>query len=362
MMLMHWHQLRYRFPKCLVTSHIVRLFALHFVSPIQLLSLYQLIQFLTCTRNLVEIHTAKMVLWGVVFTKCFSMRMTLDLLHELANTEVFCLFHNCMWQSRLSEVNVYVPRVVWTNRFVVHSQVSPCLFHLYSWVSTCFKSFNMWLDLLFCINSLIVNAPTFSLFTCTWISLQMLTLLSYWENKRVRWYSYTTRRLQQTSVSCKRSYCNKWKNLESRTSEVLSKDGKQRVSPFYHVALHVSSFIDFLWIMKTTRIHSIATNLRKNLMMGAFPSTSSRASTWVVVLQILGVNGLMWSTHRWSQNDFSMVRIFRNYWEKSTSSLCIESTLLASYDVWNLFAQAHPSWNRPLQFDHVRVEIHVHPF
>ena len=36
-----------------------------------------------------------------------SMRMTLDLLHELANTEVFCLFHNSMWQSRHSEVNVY---------------------------------------------------------------------------------------------------------------------------------------------------------------------------------------------------------------------------------------------------------------
>ena len=34
------------------------------------------------------------------------MRMTLDLLHEFANTEVFCLFHNCMWQSRHSEVNV----------------------------------------------------------------------------------------------------------------------------------------------------------------------------------------------------------------------------------------------------------------
>ena len=39
--------------------------------------------------------------------KCFSMRMTLDLLHELANTKVFCLFHNCMWQSRHSGVNVY---------------------------------------------------------------------------------------------------------------------------------------------------------------------------------------------------------------------------------------------------------------
>ena len=35
-------------------------------------------------------------------------------------------------------------------------------------------------------------------------------------------------------------------NRESRSSEVLSKDGRQRVSPFYHVALHASSFIDYL--------------------------------------------------------------------------------------------------------------------
>ena len=39
--------------------------------------------------------------------KRLSMRVTLDLLHEFANTEVFGLFHNCMWQSRHSEVDVY---------------------------------------------------------------------------------------------------------------------------------------------------------------------------------------------------------------------------------------------------------------
>ena len=39
--------------------------------------------------------------------KCFSMRMTLDLLHKFADAKVLCLFHNCMWQSRHSEVNVY---------------------------------------------------------------------------------------------------------------------------------------------------------------------------------------------------------------------------------------------------------------
>ena len=34
------------------------------------------------------------------------MRVTLDLLHEFANTKIFGLFHNCMWQSRHSEVDV----------------------------------------------------------------------------------------------------------------------------------------------------------------------------------------------------------------------------------------------------------------
>ena len=38
------------FPSVQVTSHVVGIFALHFVSPIQMLSLYQFIQFLTCTR------------------------------------------------------------------------------------------------------------------------------------------------------------------------------------------------------------------------------------------------------------------------------------------------------------------------
>ena len=131
---------------------------------------------------------------------------------------------------------------------------------------------------------------------------------------------YTSRRLQQNK-----------KNRESRSSEVLSKDGSKRVSPFYHVALHASSFIDFLWIiMNYTRNHSIATNWRKNSMIGAIADTSRMAWAWVVVLQILGVDGLMWTTLRWSQNDFSMVQCFQTYWERSTNYVCIENILLAS--------------------------------
>ena len=39
------------FPKCFRSLHtLLSIFALHFVSPFQLLSLYQFIQFLTCTR------------------------------------------------------------------------------------------------------------------------------------------------------------------------------------------------------------------------------------------------------------------------------------------------------------------------
>ena len=153
----------------------------------------------------------------------------------------------------------------------------------------------------------------------------------------------------------------KWnkKNRESRTSEVWSKDGKQQVSPFYHVALYVAHVRTFIWIiMSSTRNRSIATNWRKNSMIGASIDTSRMALAWVVVLQILGVDGVMWTTPRWSQNDFSIVQMFCHYWEKSTNSFCIESILLASYDVWNLFAQAHPSWYRPLHLDHVRVEMH----
>ena len=51
---------------------------------------------------------------------------------------------------------------------------------------------------------------------------------------------------------------------QNRSSEILSIDRKQRVSLFYHIALHASLFVDFLWIiMNSTKIHSIATNWRE---------------------------------------------------------------------------------------------------
>ena len=58
----------------------------------------------------------------------------------------------------------------------------------------------------------------------------------------------------------------------------LSKHGKQQVSPFYHVALYIAHVRTFIWmIMSSTRNRSIATNWRKNSMIGASIDTSRMA-------------------------------------------------------------------------------------
>ena len=77
-----------------------------------------------------------------------------------------------------------------------------------------------------------------------------------------------------------------------------------------------------LIVMSSTRTLSIATKCwRKNMMIGAIAGISRMELPWVVVLQILGEDGLMWSAHRWSQNDLSPVRFFQTYWERSTNSV-----------------------------------------
>ena len=67
--------------------------------------------------------------------KCFSMRMTLDLLDEFANTEVFCLFHNCMWQARHSEFKVYFLELCeQTSWLSTHKSPFACLICVYVFV------------------------------------------------------------------------------------------------------------------------------------------------------------------------------------------------------------------------------------
>ena len=172
----------------------------------------------------------------------------------------------------------------------------------------CFKSLHTLLGLSFCV-------PKYQFTCCQCTKLIHFQCSSHCggshcESGRVKCCLYTPRRLQWTAGSCKQSNCNKTKtNRESRSSEVLSQNGKQRVSPLYHVALHASLCIDFLWIIiHSTKNHSIATNSKKNSMIGANIDTSRITLAWIVVLQILGVNGVIWTTLGWSQNDFPMVQ------------------------------------------------------
>ena len=69
------------------------------------------------------------------------MRMTLDLLHEFGNTKICCLFHNCMWQSRHSEVDVYVLALCDQTGWLFTINKSPVLiigFLVFGWV--CWES------------------------------------------------------------------------------------------------------------------------------------------------------------------------------------------------------------------------------
>ena len=74
------------------------------------------------------------------------MRMTFNLLHELSNAEVFCLFHNCMWQSRHSEVNVYFLELSeQTGLLSTHRSLSACFICVYVFVCV-FTGTQLWLN------------------------------------------------------------------------------------------------------------------------------------------------------------------------------------------------------------------------
>ena len=61
------------------------------------------------------------------------MKVVLDLLHELTNTRIYGFFHNRMWQSRYSEVDVHLVKCWgWTDWLWVHNgslrSIGICLF------------------------------------------------------------------------------------------------------------------------------------------------------------------------------------------------------------------------------------------
>ena len=57
------------------------------------------------------------------------LELLLDLLHEFANTEVFCFFHNCLWQTSLKSVLFLALREQTDGLSTLHKS-PPCLFDL----------------------------------------------------------------------------------------------------------------------------------------------------------------------------------------------------------------------------------------
>ena len=100
--------------------------------------------------------------------------------------------------------------------------------------------------------------------------------------------------------------------------------------------------------MNSTRNHSIATNWRKNSMVGASIDTSRMALAWVVVLQILGVDGLMLTTLRWSrriERDPPILFVSKIFWLRHVMGEILVRKLVHF-------------WYRPLHLDHVRAGMH----
>ena len=114
------------------------------------------------------------------------------------------------------------------------------------------------------------------------------------------------RRLQQTAVSCKQSNC--W----NRTSEVLTK--KRQTMDFPVLSCRFACILICGLELHHESLH--CQQMVENSMIDASIDTSRMAPARVVVLEILGAEDLMWTTLRWSQNDFSMVQGFQTYWER----------------------------------------------
>ena len=80
--------------------------------------------------------------------------------------------------------------------------------------------------------------------------------------------------------------------------------------------------------------------------------TSSKEWARFVLLQLLGVNVLRWTTLVWNQNVFSMVGCHcPTYWDGATTCSCSRSILLVTYDKCDLHLQEHPMLDKLLHLD-----------
>ena len=104
-----------------------------------------------------------------------------------------------------------------TSSAVVHSTALTSQQLMFSWVSTCFR-FAATLNMLLCL-SLCIRVNTSLVVKCSHIfTFHLYEFLADFADSHTaktglsRCCLYTSRRLQQTAVSCKRSICNKIEN------------------------------------------------------------------------------------------------------------------------------------------------------
>ena len=104
------------------------------------------------------------------------MRMTLDLLHELTNMEVFCLFHNCMWQSRHPDVDVYFPKLCEQSGWLsTHKSSCACLICVLVFVYTFNRQVTQLFSQVSAFLSLCFRSQTRHLFRFPWSANQVVT-------------------------------------------------------------------------------------------------------------------------------------------------------------------------------------------
>ena len=124
---------------------------------------------------------------------------------------------------------------------------------------------------------------------------------------------YTPRRLQQTAVICKRCNCNKKRTIKTNSWKLFVRGFIQRLNktgftvlPYRFACILIYRHSQLLWTLPRTT--PLPPTGRKNSMIDASADTSWMEWVWIVVLPILGVDGLMYTTLRWSHNDFSISR------------------------------------------------------
>ena len=162
-------------------------------------------------------------------------------------------------------------------------------------------------------------------FCTSWRQFQLFSLLhllifdlfaySLWRfkmRKRVFWGVLFTHLVgSATAVICKRCNWHKKRTIKTNSWKLFLRGFIQRLSktgftvlPYRFACILIYRHFQLLWTLPRTT--PLPPTGRKNSMIDASADTSWMEWVWIVVLPILGVDGLMYTTLRWSHNDFSI--------------------------------------------------------